>query len=114
MARRRADGFVRTFNPQVQNIGVLVDELGGDEVAVAGYRCRARANFANGEVGRDAVFREIDEDRAADLERLGQETGQNTGTIRNSAGRSGEIDRGSCDASSSSNSISEECKGGRG
>ena len=43
-----------------------MDDLGGDEVAVTSYWCRARANLADGEVRGDAVFREIDKDRAAD------------------------------------------------
>jgi hypothetical protein len=53
-----------------------MDELGGDEVAVASHWCRAGANFADRKVGGDAVFRQIDENRAADGERFGRDSGQ--------------------------------------
>ena len=68
MAQSCADRLVGVFFLQVQNLGVLVDELGGDEVTFASHWCRAGSNFANVEVGGDAVFREIDKDRAADGE----------------------------------------------
>ena len=69
MAGRGADRLVGALNSQVKNLGVLVGELGGDEVAVTRDWCRAGTNFADRKVGGDAVFREIDEDRAADGQR---------------------------------------------
>lgn len=38
MAGGCTDGLPGTFNPQIQNLSVLVDELCRDEVAVTGVR----------------------------------------------------------------------------